>query len=302
MTLSKLIKERANQLGFDACGITKASYLEKDSPYFKEWLSKEYNANMHYMKNYLDIRLDPSTIIEKGQSVIVVLLSYNQEYISENELKVSRYALGEDYHFVLKSKLTELLEFIKINNDSVHGRCFVDSAPLLERALAVKAGLGWIGKNSMLINKKLGSYVFIGELVVDIELDYDEPNIKDYCGSCNLCCNACPTGAIIEEKVIDARKCISYLTIEHKKDFQDSEKKLLNNWIFGCDMCQQMCPWNKKAAIVQRNEFKTKEMVLKNTKEEWMGMTNGEFKRQFNTSPLLRARLKNIKRNILANS
>lgn len=298
---SEQIKQKALELGFDACGITSAQFLKEHEPLLYDWLSREYQGEMEYMTNNLEIRLDSSKIIENGKSVIVVLKSYNHSNDYNTRLKISKYAKGIDYHFVMKEGLSKLLSFIQQNHTNVKGRAFVDSAPLLERALAQKAGLGWIGKNAMLIHKELGSFVFIGELVVDIELAYDKPYRKEHCGSCSLCLNNCPASAIVSPKIIDARRCISYLTIEKRGELDDYDKQVLNNWIFGCDACQDVCPWNKKAKEVSEDWFVKYKDELNISKEEWLEMTSNQFKKKYKSSPLQRAGLKQIIRNILAN-
>jgi epoxyqueuosine reductase len=302
LKLSKSIKEKAIKLGFEECGITSALSLKNHEKYFKTWLNNKYYAQMEYMNTNIEKRLDPSKLVEGAKSVIVVLQNYYSKDEYSDSLKTSKYALGIDYHYIIKEKLNKLLEYIKEFIPEVSGRVFVDSAPVLERALAQKAGLGWFGKNSMLINKKHGSFFFIGEIILDTTLEYDEPYLKEYCGECSKCIDSCPTGAILSSRVIDSKKCISYLTIEKRGDFNSSENKLLNDWIFGCDICQNVCPWNSKLEESKEKRLFIYKDQLKLTKEEWLEMPSNQFKRKLKSSPLQRAGLKQIIRNINANS
>ncbi|MCK4661743.1 MAG: tRNA epoxyqueuosine(34) reductase QueG [Bacteroidales bacterium] len=296
---SNIIKTEAKRLGFVDCGISKVQYLKNEEIYLKEWLDKDMHGEMKYMENHFEKRLDPSKLVEGAKSIISVLFNY---YSSENQKdtdapKISKYAYGKDYHHIIKNKLNKLLHFINSNITKVNGRYFTDSAPVLERVWAKEAGLGWIGKNSLLINKKYGSFCFIGELIIDIELEYDKP-IKDYCGTCNKCVESCPVNAIIKPFVVDASKCISYFTIEKKGNIPDNMKGKFNNWIFGCDICQNVCPWNKKLETNYENAFIPKQEMLKMTKNDWYNLTQEKFNLLFKDSPIQRTKYSGLKRNI----
>ena len=256
-TISEKIKNFAIQLGFHACGISKADLLAEDAFLLEKWLAQNHEGEMAYMRNHIEKRTDPRLLVENAKSVISVLLNYYPEkpLQTEDQYKISKYAYGTDYHFVLKDKLTELLSFIEEICGKRTARIFVDSAPVLDKRWAQKSGLGWIGKNTCLITKEQGSFFFIGEIIIDLELDADKP-IEDYCGSCTKCLNACPTNALVAPYRLDARKCISYLTIENKEEIPDRFKNSFNNWIYGCDICQDVCPWNKKAITTLIPEFK----------------------------------------------
>lgn len=296
--ISKKIKEQAIRLGFSACGISPAIFLEEDAKYLKSWLDKNMNADMNYMQNHFDKRVDPSLIVENAKSVISVLINYFPKE-TQKDIKAprfSKYAYGKDYHFVVKDMLNALLD--KINSDivKVNGRCFVDSAPVLDRSNARNAGLGWIGKNTCLINKNLGSFVFIGEIIVDIELDYDKA-IKDYCGNCKKCIDSCPTGALNDHQ-LDSRKCISYLTIEHKGELPLKLKPQFNNWVFGCDICQDVCPWNKKLEFHNIEDFNPSELFLNMDTEDWMNLDEETFEKLFEKSAVKRTKFDGLIRNI----
>ena len=239
------IKTEAKRLGFLSCGISKAEFLEAEAPRLETWLKNNSHGEMRYMENHFDKRLDPTLLVEGSKSVVSLLLNYypNQEQIV-NSYKVSKYAYGTDYHFVIKDKLKELLHCIQNEIGEVNGRAFVDSAPVLDKAWAAKSGLGWIGKHSNLLTQKVGSFYFIAELIIDLELDYDTP-VTDHCGSCTACIDACPTEAITEPYVVDGSKCISYYTIELKDNIPSEFKDQFNDWMFGCDICQDVCPWNR---------------------------------------------------------
>jgi len=299
--LSTEIKKKAIELGFDACGITSATLPKNQIQHFRNWIENDNHGQMDYMEKNVEKRVDPSKLVENAKSVVLVLLSYFKNIEYPDTLKVSKYAQGVDYHYIIKEKLNQLLLFIQENADEINGRCFVDSAPVLERTLAQQAGLGWFGKNSMLLNKSLGSFFFIGEVILDVELEYDLPFEKEFCGDCELCLRNCPTGAIVSPKVVDARKCISYLTIEKRGEFVPVEAEMLNNWIFGCDICQNVCPWNKKAKQTQEELLFKYYNQLKLTKSEWLSLTGNQFKQKYKSSPLQRAGLKQIVRNVLGN-
>jgi len=300
---SKSVKEKALALGFDAIGIVPIDELKYEGEFLKKWLSHNYNGSMKYMENNVDKRIDPTLLVEGAKSVIVTLLSYYDEAEdtmsnTKNPL-IARYSRGKDYHIVVKDKLFSLFAFMKESDESLTGRCFTDSAPVMEHAWAVRAGLGWLGKNTLLINKDLGSYCFIGVIFSSAEFDcYDKPSVNGYCGKCTKCIDACPTKALSEYRV-DARLCISYNTIENRGEYKDSLKKKAGNKIFGCDVCQEVCPWNRNLTSHLQAEFKIKDFLVDMTKEEWLSMTNSEFKDKFKDSPLMRAGLKQIKRNIL---
>lgn len=242
-TYAKLIKAEAKRLGFISCGISKAEFLEQEAPRLEAWLKKEMHGEMKYMENHFDKRLDPTKLVEGSKSVISLLLNYFPSSFQKDEEapKISKYAYGTDYHFVIKDKLKQLLNFISEEIGEVHGRAFVDSAPVLDKAWAAKSGLGWIGKNSNLLTQQVGSFYFIAELIVDLDLEYDTP-VTDHCGTCTACIDACPTQAIVEPYVVDGSKCISYFTIELKEEIPSSYKNTFDNWMFGCDVCQDVCP------------------------------------------------------------
>jgi epoxyqueuosine reductase len=299
--LGKLIINKSRELGFSFCGIAKCEALDWHRPLLEKWLEKGYQADMAWMEQNNEKRLDPSLLVNGARSVIVLAYNYYQEYPAANDKSLfSRYALGKDYHKVLKDKIYILLEELRSAAGKVEGRVFVDSAPLLERAWAEKAGLGWIGKNSMLINPREGSWFFLGELVIDLELDYTGERIRDYCGSCTKCIDACPTGAITDSRTLDSSKCISYLTIEKKGNFSDSERTQLNNYVFGCDICQEVCPWNKKAKPTDEKAFSPLSQLLVYKPDDWQKITEDEFSSIFRESPVLRTGYEGFKRNIAA--
>lgn len=301
---SQIIKQKAKELGFSAVGISKADYLENESQKLKQWLDNGFHGEMHYMENYFEKRTDPRKLVEEAKSVISVLLNYYPEDLqSDNTYKISKYAYGKDYHYVLKEKLQQLLGFINEEIGEVNGRAFVDSAPVMDKVWASKSGLGWIGKNTNLISKEFGSFVFIGELIIDLELDYDVP-IKDYCGNCTRCIEACPTNAL-KPYQLDARKCISYLTIENKGEIPEEFVGKWNDWIFGCDICQDVCPWNfpvrqAGSKLKYHNEisFNISEELKSLEKEDWKNIDKSDFKRIFKNSPVERTKLEGLKRNI----
>ena len=292
--LSLYIKQQARQLGFDACGIAAVDALfDKQKP-LQQWLNEGMNANMGYMARNVDKRIDIRLLVPEAKSVVCVLMSYKPRVEqAEGVPKIARYAYGNDYHDIIRAKLKSLMALIQ-QVSGCEGRGFVDSAPVLERVWAVKAGLGWIGKNGLLISQELGNYTFLAELVVSIELEYDSPLEKDLCGSCTRCIQACPTAAIIKPCVVDARKCISYQTIEHKGELGTS----LHGWLFGCDGCQQVCPWNVKAKTANSVELAPIESILSMTKSEWENMGEDRFNHLFKNSALKRAGFEGIKRNL----
>ncbi len=292
----EIIKRKATELGFSFCGFSKAQFLEEEASNLELWLKKKMHGEMSYMANHFDMRLDPQLLVPGAKSVVSLMYNYfPEEDLSQNELKISKYALGEDYHFVVKDKLKELMSFLQKEIGEINGRVFVDSAPVLEKAWAKKSGLGWIGKNANLINKNQGSFFFLAELISDIELEQDGP-IKDYCGTCTACIDACPTEAIVEPYVVDGSKCISYLTIELKKEIPESYRSKLDDWIFGCDVCQDVCPWNRFSQSHQESRFKPNERLQSMSKREWLEMTNDVFSTLANKSPLKRPGLETIQR------
>jgi epoxyqueuosine reductase len=295
--ISQLIKTKATELGFSACGISCAQELEGDGSRLSAWLESGYNGSMAYMANHFEKRLDTSLLVEGAKSVISVLLNYytDQKQEDPGAPVVSKYALGKDYHYVLKDKLHQLLSYIQSELAPCEGRAFVDSAPLLEKALAREAGLGWIGKHTLLINPKIGSFLFIGELVVDLELAYDEPFGNNLCGSCSRCMESCPTGAIIAPSQLDARKCISYLTIETKEDIPEQLAVSLSNRLVGCDICQQVCPWNSKAQQNDVVDFQPKPELLNMKAGDWKTLDKPTYNRLFKGSAVERAGYNRIK-------
>lgn len=296
---SNLIKTEAKRLGFDACGVAKAEYLGEEAGNLKSWLKNGMHGTMKYMENHFEKRVNPGKLVEGAKSIISVLLNYYPSQTQNPDApKISKYAYGQDYHIIIRDKLFNLLEFINSKIKKVNGRVFVDSAPVFDRTWAAMAGLGWIGKNSCLINKDFGSFVFIGELIVDIELEYDEPFL-DYCGDCTKCIEACPTNAIISPKIIDSRKCISYLTVEYKGEMPKKFKKHFKDWIFGCDICQDICPWNlKKTKPTKEKQFRPIPEIINYDKEHWNNLSEEKFKQIFKDSPLLRTGYKRLKRNL----
>lgn len=295
-----LIKQFAQQLGFNYCGIAKAAYLNDDARRLENWLNKGFNGKMQYMENHFDLRVDPSKLVPGAKSVITLLLNYYPDQLQNKDApKISKYAYGKDYHDVIRGKLKELLQYIKENIGEINGRGFVDSAPVLERTWASKSGLGWIGKNGNLINKQSGSFFFIATLIVDLELEYDNPLSKDYCGSCTKCIDACPTDAITADKVIDGSKCIAYFTIELKDALiPENMKGKFDNWMFGCDTCQDICPWNRFSIAGKEASFTPVQEILNFSAADWDALTEEEFKIIFKQSAVKRTRFSGIKRNL----
>ena len=290
------IKTKAKELGFDFCGISKADFLESEAKLLETWLNRNYNGKMAYMANYFDKRLDPRLLVDGAKSVITFILNYYpEEELTEQDYKISKYAYGTDYHFVIKDKLASLLADMQKEIGEINARVFVDSAPVMDKVWAKKGGVGWVGKHSNLINRKIGSFFFIGEIICDIELDYDGP-IKDYCGTCTACIDACPTDAIAEPYVVDGSKCISYLTIELKENIPTEFKDKMENWAFGCDICQDVCPWNSFAKPHKTAEFLPNE-DLKNLKN-WEEITQEVFSKTFKNSAIKRTKYQGLLRNI----
>lgn len=285
-------------LGFLSCGISKAEFLEDEAPRLETWLKNNSHGEMAYMENHFDKRLNPALLVEGAKSVI----SFTYNYFPENEvdagLKVSKYAYGRDYHKVVKKKLLKLLSSIQDKVGEVNGRAFVDSAPVLEKAWAKKSGLGWIGKNANLITKQVGSFYFLGEIILDVEFDYDATFKTDHCGSCTACIDACPTDAIPEPYVVDGSRCISYLTIELKDSIPAEFKGKYSDWIFGCDICQDVCPWNRFSIAHSESQFKPKAELMNMKKEGWEEITEDVFKNVFEGTPVNRTKFHGLKRNI----
>ena len=298
--ISHFIKSTATQLGFDFCGIAKAVPLNEDAKRLENWLNKNMHGSMSYMQNHFDLRIDPTKLVPGAKSVITVLQNYyTEDKQNENAPIISKYAFGEDYHHVIKEKLHHFLFIIKNQLGDVNGRGFVDSAPVLERTWAYKSGLGWIGKNGNLINKKQGSFFFIASLIIDVEMEYDDPIAKDYCGNCTKCIDQCPTEAILPNKVIDGSKCISYFTIELKDALiPDNMKGKFENHFFGCDICQDVCPWNRFSKQTNESSFKPIDEILHFSRKDWEEITEEKFKIIFKDSPIKRAKYSGIKRNL----
>jgi epoxyqueuosine reductase len=295
---TKLIKTEAKRLGFLSCGVSKAEFLEAEAPRLEKWLNNQMHGEMHYMENHFDKRLDPTKLVEGSKSVISLLLNYYpSEEQNNNSFKISKYAYGTDYHFVIKDKLKSLLHVIQDEIGDVHGRAFVDSAPVLDKAWAAKSGLGWIGKHSNLLTQQVGSFYFIAELIIDLELEYDTVT-TDHCGSCTACIDACPTEAITEPFVLDGSKCISYFTIELKENIPTEFKGKMDDWMFGCDVCQDVCPWNRFSKSHKEPLFNPHPELLSMSKKEWEEITEETFQKVFKNSAVKRTKFSGLKRNI----
>lgn len=296
---TNIIKAEVKRLGFLSCGISKAVFLEEEAPRLENWLNKNQHGEMKYMENYFDKRLDPRLLVDGAKSVISVLLNYYPEDVQKdpNAPKISKYAYGADYHFVIKDKLKDLLAFIHEEIGEVNGRAFVDSAPVLDKAWAVRSGLGWMGKHSNVLTKQTGSFYFIAELITDLELVYDLP-VTDHCGSCTACMDACPTQAIVEPYVVDGSKCISYFTIELKGEIPNTYKGKFDDWMFGCDVCQDVCPWNRFSKPHREPLFNPHPDLLEMNREDWQEITKEVFNKLFKKSAVKRTRFQGLKRNI----
>lgn len=295
-----MIKEKAQELGFFYCGVSAADFLEEEAPRLEKWLNEGRHGEMHYMANHFDKRLDPRLLVDGAKSVVSLLLNYhNPTKQSDPEApKLSQYAFGTDYHFVIKDKLKELLQFIQKEVGEVNGRVFVDSAPVMDKAWAKRSGLGWIGKNSNLIHPKSGSFFFIAELIIDLELVPDGP-MKDYCGTCTRCIDACPTDAIVAPYVVDGSKCISYVTIElNDQLLPEFFRGKMDNWMFGCDVCQDVCPWNRFAKPHSEPAFLPHERLLGLTRTDWYDLTEEVFREIFRNSAVKRTKWEGLKRNL----
>ena len=297
-TYSNFIKSEAKRLGFLSCGISKAGFLEEEAPRLEKWLSNNHHGQMAYMENYFDKRLDPTLLVDDAKSVVSLLLNYYpEETQTEDSYKISKYAYGQDYHFVIKEKLKEFLHSIQENIGDVSGRAFVDSAPVLDRAWAAKSGLGWIGKSGNLLTQKVGSFYFIAELILDLDLEYDHAT-TDHCGSCTACIDACPTQAIVAPNIVDGSKCISYYTIELKENIPYEMKGKFDEWMFGCDTCQDVCPWNRFSKPHSEPLFNPNPELLSFSKKDWIEITEETFRAVFKNSPIKRAKYEGLKRNV----
>ena len=295
---SDFIKNKSIELGFISCGISKSGFLENEIGRFESWLKDNYHGQMSYMERNFDKRMDTTKLVAGSKSVISLLFNYYpSKEINNDSFKISKYAYGKDYHFIIKDKLKSLLSSMRNEIGEIDGRVFVDSAPIMEKAWAKKSGLGWVGKNTNLISKKTGSFFFIAEIIVDLELEYDN-EVTDHCGSCNACLDACPTDALYEPYKIDASKCISYFTIELKDQFPNDLKKDFNDWIFGCDICQDVCPWNKFSIPNKEPLLNPKNEINQYSKKDWLELTDEVFKFVFKETPLERTNFKGLKRNI----
>jgi epoxyqueuosine reductase len=295
---TQLIKAEAQRLGFLSCGISKAIFLEEEAPRLENWLNKNMQGQMSYMENHFDKRLNPTLLVDDAKSVISLLLNYYpSEHQNKDSYKISKYAYGQDYHLVIKEKLKELLHFIQTEIGKVSGRAFVDSGPVLDKAWAAKSGLGWVGKNSNLITQKTGSFYFIAELIIDLELEYDTPT-TDHCGSCTACLDACPTEAIVAPYLVDGSKCISYFTIELKDNLPQEMKGKFEDWMFGCDVCQDVCPWNRFSKPNNEPLFQANSEILNFSKSDWEEITIDTFQKVFKNSAIKRTKYEGFVRNI----
>ncbi|MEZ7516261.1 tRNA epoxyqueuosine(34) reductase QueG [Flavobacterium frigidarium] len=297
-TYTQFIKSEAKRLGFMSCGISQAGFLELEAPRLEDWLNKNHQGQMSYMENHFDKRLNPTLLVDDSKSVVSLLLNYYpSEVQTSDSFKISKYAYGQDYHFVIKEKLKEFLHSIQENIGEVSGRAFVDSAPVLDKAWAAKSGLGWIGKNSNLLTQKVGSFYFIAELILDLDLEYDHA-VTDHCGSCTACIDACPTQAIIEPYKVNGSKCISYYTIELKENLPVELKGSFEDWAFGCDVCQDVCPWNRFSKPHKEPLFNPNPDLLSLTKKDWEEITEETFKVVFKNSAIKRTKFSGLRRNI----
>ncbi len=294
------IKMRARELGFEEVGVARADFLEEYAPRLEQWLLKGMHGEMAYMANHFEKRLDPRKLMPGAKSVVVLLLNYfpEKEIPHDNNYVLSKYAYGTDYHFVIKDKLKTIIAELKEKTGDIHIRPFVDSAPVFERAWAEKAGLGWTGKNTNFIIPKKGSFYFLSEIITDLELEYDRPKITDLCGACRNCIDACPTGAIVDAGVVDARKCISYLTIELKNEIPEEFSGQFRNRIFGCDICQDVCPWTRFSMAHSEPKFKPADTLKQMTKQDWEELSEEQFREIFRRSAVKRTKYRGLMRNI----
>ena len=298
---AQIVKTQAKSLGFDFCGIAKAGFLEEEAPKLEAWLNNNYHGQMSYMANHFDKRLDPTKLVEDAKSVVSLIYNYfpgKRLPEAAEDLKIAKYAYGQDYHLVVKDRLKTLMENLRKEIGEIGGRAFVDSAPVMERQWAQKSGLGWLGKNSLLLNREMGSFFFLAELIVDVEISPDPPMVKDYCGTCTRCIDACPTDAIVADGVVDASKCISYLTIELKENIPVEFKEKMENWIFGCDICQDVCPWNRFSKPHREPLFEPSPDLANMGKREWQEITEEVFQQVFAKSPLKRSKWSGLRRNV----
>ena len=298
---ARIIKRLANDLGFEFCGIAKAEFLEEEAPKLEAWLNQNYHGKMAYMTNHFDKRLDPTQLVDGAKTVVSLAYNYypTEELPQEvDDYKIAKYAYGKDYHFVIKDKLKIFLELLKEEVGDIAGRAFVDSAPVMERQWAQKAGIGWTGKNSLLLNRKRGSFFFLAELIIDLEVAPDLPATQDYCGSCTRCIASCPTDAIVQPGVVDGSRCISYFTIELKEELPASMKGKFKNWVFGCDICQDVCPWNRFAQPHSEPEFEPHPELKLMKREDWEEITAETFGKIFQKSAIKRTKLEGLRRNI----
>jgi len=293
------IKEEALRLGFDSIGVSKAEFLENEAPRLESWLKSGFHGQMSYMENHFDKRLDPTLLVPGAQSVISLTYNYfPKEFQREDSYKLSKYAYGEDYHRVVKDKLRDLVAAMQERLGSFHARVFTDSAPIMERSWAQRSGLGWIGKHSLLISKSRGSYFFLAEIITDLELEADVPFSTDHCGTCTRCVDACPTEAIIPDKTVDASKCISYFTIELKDEIPAEFGEKFEDWMFGCDICLDVCPWNRFSLPHSEPRFEPRNEILEYSKKDWEEITEDLFKDLFANSAVERTKFSGLKRNL----
>lgn len=300
LALSRFIKNEAKLLGFEYCGIARAEFLEDDARSLEAYLNKNYNGKMAYLANHFDLRTDPRKLVPGAKSVISLIYNYYPEQQQEKSIpQIAKYAYSADYHEIIRPLLRQLLAAIQSQVGQIEGRGFVDSAPVLEKAWAKKSGLGWVGKNALLLTRNLGSFFFIAELIVDIELAYDAPFAKDYCGTCTRCIDACPTGALVAPQIINGSQCISYLTIELKDELiPKSYEDKMENWMFGCDICQDVCPWNRFAVPQDKPALQANPNIFEFDLKVWLALEEEQFKTLFKQAPMKRAKYKGIMRNV----
>ena len=294
---SQIIKQKAKDLGFDFCGISKAQKLENEESHLEEWLKRAYHGKMSYMGNHKEKRLDPTQLVPGAKSIISLTYNYYPSQSEQNKFKIAKYAYGKDYHQVVKQKLKNLLLEIRSQFGEIQGRAFVDSAPVMERQWAQRSGLGWLGKNTLLLNRNMGSFFFLAELIIDLELEADGP-MADYCGTCSRCMDACPTDAFPAPYVLDASRCISYFTIELKENIPKEFSGKYDDWIFGCDICQDVCPWNRFSRPHNQPDFNKSDSLKEIEKNNWQEITEQTFAKVFKESPIRRSGYKGLKRNI----
>jgi epoxyqueuosine reductase len=299
-TLTESVRRKAQDLGFAFVGIAEAGFLADQAKMLENWLQAGRHGEMHYLEKNIDLRLDPRKLLPGTNSVISLMHNYYSDDLPANEEapRISRYAYGKDYHKVLRKKLQSLLDYLREQVGDISGRGFSDSAPIMERAWAARAGLGWIGRNNLLIRKRQGSFFFLAELLVDVELEYDAPETRDPCGKCRLCVDACPTGAILDGRVIDASKCISYLTIEYRGELPEDKSTQVAPWIFGCDICQEVCPHNRWSTLSSEARFRPPEELLTLTTEQWRELKPETYERLFSGSAVQRAGFTGLQRNL----